>query len=140
MAITFKFFSDAGLTTPLAAPLFVTQNSSSPTAVDSVIYFGSATAGRIAQAASDPGVDELTVSIVDANSGTGSPATDVKLALSSGGLAGATGGAALDIGTEIESGTAGAVEIHVRILDSTHAVALNTDLSLAVNSLAEYAV
>lgn len=140
MATTFGFFSDAALTTPLAAHLLFIQPVSSPTAVDKVVYFGSATASRKAMADSDPGVDPIVISITDAAGGSGSPASDVKLALSSGGLASATGGAPLTLPAEINSGSGGAVAIHIRVLDSTHAFGLNNDLSLTTNTLAEFSV
>jgi len=140
MATTFGFFSDAALTTPLSARLLFTQAVSSPAAVDKVVYFGSATASRKAMANSAPGVDPIVISITDAAGGSGSPTSDVKLALSSGGLAAATGGASLTLPVEIDSGSANAIPIHIRVLDSTHAFALNQDLSLTTNTLAEFSV
>lgn len=137
MAITFKFYSDAALTTAITAPLAFSQSTPSPTANDKVVYLGSVASGKTAEAASDPGVDPILVSIIDAASGSGSPATDVKLAATSGGLATATAGAPLNIGTQILSGSANAVEIHIRVLDSTGIVATNTDLSLETNYLVE---
>ncbi|MBP9803899.1 MAG: hypothetical protein KBE22_03190 [Candidatus Accumulibacter sp.] len=137
MAITFKFYSDAALTTEITAALAFSQASSSPTAVDKVVYFGSSAASKTARASSNPGVDQITVSIVDAASGTGSPATDVKIAATSGGLASATAGASLNIGTQVTSGSANAKAIHIRVLDSTGVVATNTDLSLQTNSIIE---
>lgn len=139
MATTFTFFSDPALTTPLAAPVQFAQDKDSPVAVDKVVYFGSAVASRFAQAASDPGIDPIVISVVDANAGTGSPATDVKLALSSVGLDTAVAGAALSLPAQVDSGALGAVEIHIRVLDSTHTVGIKTDLSLASNVLAEFA-
>lgn len=140
MATSFGFFSDAALTTPVAARLLFIQAVSGPVAVDKVVYFGSATASRKAMAASNPGVDPVVISIADAAGGSGSPASDVKIALSSGGLAAATGGASLNLPAEIDSGSANAIAIHIRVLDSTHAFALNQDLSLTTNALAEFVV
>lgn len=48
--------------------------------------------------------------------------TEIKLALTSGGLAGATAGAGLDIGTTILSGVANKVELHVRVSNAVPTV------------------
>lgn len=137
MSLSFGFFSDSALTTAISSPLQFIQAISSPTAEDNTIYFGSATASRVCEADSNPGVDAVTVSIVDSAGGSGSPATDVKLALSSGGLSSATGGATLALPETINSGSANAIPIYVRVLDSTHAGGLNLDLSLQTNTLLE---
>lgn len=137
MALTFGFYSDPALTTPVDARLPFVQTISAPTAVDAMVYFGSPLAGRLCQAASDPGVDPVVISIIDAAPGTGSPAADVKLALSSGALAGATGGANLVLPAIIDGGFGNAIEIHVRVLDSTHASGLHVDLSVMTNPIEE---
>lgn len=137
MPMTFKFYSDAALTTEITAPLAFSQSTPSPTASDKVVYLGSIASGKTAEAASDPGVDPILVSIIDAAPGSGSQANDVKLALTSGGLATATAGASLNVGPQILSGSAHAVEIHIRVLDSTGGVGTNTDLSLETNYLVE---
>ena len=137
MSLSFGFFSDAALTTPITTPLQFLQAISSPVAEDKTIYFGSAVASRVCEADSNPGVDAVTVSIVDSAGGSGSPATDVKLALSSVGLGSATGGATLALPTTINSSSGNAVPIYVRVLDSTHAGGLNLDLSLQTNTLRE---
>lgn len=137
MALSFAFHSDAALTTPVAARLPFVQAVSDPVAVDRVLYFGSPRAGRICQAASAPGTDPVTISIADVTSGAGSPAGDVRLALSAGGLDTAVGGAALDLPDTIDSGVAGAIAVHIRVLDSTHASGVHNDLSLVTNTLRE---
>lgn len=140
MAISFGFYTDAALTTPLSASLLFVQDVDAPAAQDKVIYFGSPAVGKIIKAASNPGVDPIVVSVADAASGSGSPATDVKLALSAGGLSSAVGGAPLSLDVSVLSGTGGAKAIHVRVLDSTGVMANNTDLSLTTGTLAEFAV
>lgn len=113
----FGFFHDASLTQPIdsADPLTATQETSGALgAVDKIIYFGAPTAGFIAQATSDPGVDPIVVSIADADAGTGAPATQFKLALSSGGLSSATPGASLSLSHTVTSGTANAIPIYTR--------------------------
>lgn len=137
MAITFKFYSDAALTTEITAPLAFSQTEPTPTPEDKLIYFGSVASGKTIEATSDPGVDQIAVSIVDSASGSGSPATDVKLSLTLGGLATATAGAPLNLGTQVLSGTANAKSIYIRVLDSTGVVGTNTDLSLQTNNVTE---
>lgn len=137
MALSFAFHSDAALTTPVAARLPFVQAVSDPVAVDRVLYFGSPRAGRICQAASAPGTDPVTISIADANPGGGSPAGDVRLALTASGLDTAVGGDPLVLPATIAGGVAGAVAVHVRVLDSTHASGVNRDLALITNTLRE---
>lgn len=137
MTMTFKFYSDAALTTEITAPLAFSQATPSPTASVKTVYLGSVASGKTAGAASDPGVDQIVVSVVDSASGSGSPATDIKLALTSGGLASATAGAPLNVGTQILSGSANAVSIYIRVLDSTGSVGTHTDLSLETNYMVE---
>lgn len=139
MAITFGFFTDPALTTPLVARLQFVQAVSSPTPADKVLYFGSPELGRVCQANSSPGVDPIVVSIADASPGSGVPPADVKLALSAAGLDSAVGGASLTLPATVASGVDGALEIHIRVLDSTHVGGLDTGLSLVTNTLAEYA-
>ena len=137
MAITFKFYSDAALTTLASVPLTFSQTEPTPTPEDKVVYFGSVASGKTIEATSDPGVDQIAISIVDAASGSGSPATDIKLSLTLGGLASATAGAPLNIGTQVLSGTSNAKSIYIRVLDSTGTVGTNTDLSLQTNNVTE---
>lgn len=130
MAETFKFYTTAALTTELTS---LTPNGTSHTYP---IYFGSATADKKVEAASDPGTDQITVTPTDANAGSGHPATDIKLATTEGGLAGATAGAALNLGTSVVSATPAV--IWVQLTDSTSGAAgVDTDLSLVLNSLVE---
>lgn len=138
MPLSFGFYSDAALTTPVAASLSFYQEATDPVAESKIIYFGSTNAAKTLKAASAPGVDQIVLSVSDAAPGAGSPAADVKLALSAGGLATATGGASLSLGAQLAGGVANAVAIHIRVLDSTEVSAINTDLALATNNLREY--
>lgn len=138
MALSFGFFSDPALTTPFAGRLSFFQDAQAPVGDDKVIYLGSPDPVKVLRAASDPGVDPITLTVADSAAGSGSPAGDVRLALSAGELASATGGAALSLGVQINGGAANAVAIHVRVLDSTGVSALNQDLSLLTNNLREF--
>ncbi len=137
MAITLGFHSDSGLTDPLAS-LNVTQaDDGSAPAVDRVVYLGSTAAGKLFQAASDPGVDDIVVSIADSGAGSGVEAAHVKLALSAGGLDTAVAGDPLPIGAGLLSGSASAVAIHVRVDTPAMASGTYTDIGLATNTLIE---
>lgn len=112
MALTFGFYTDAALTTPVSAALPFVQTTS-PTPVDRVLWFGSRRADRVCRAS---GGGAITL----APSGPGSG--DVRLALSSAGLGIATPGAALALGSEVAGGLAHAVAVHVRVLDTSGAI------------------
>lgn len=114
MATTFKLYKDSGLTQEFVPGTDYIGPVTAPPQ-DFVLYLGSTTASRKLEAASDPGVDQLTISIADAASGSGLEATDVKLATTNGGLTAATGGADLNLGTVINSGVGNLQEIHIRV-------------------------
>lgn len=140
MTISFKFYHDSALTQEITSgnPLTATQDTAGILgAVDKTIYLGSTLTGNKAQVNANPGVTAIAVSVVDANAGTGAPATEFKLALSAGGLATATAGAALTLSTTINSGVANAVPVFTR-RDSALAVAGSyTDVSLTTQTLLE---
>lgn len=140
MATSFGFYSDAGLTTPLASLAAVQAADGSAAAVDSVVYFGSTASGKKVQATSDPGVDPVYIAIADSASGAGLAVTAIKLAASSGGLDAAVAGNPLSLGTQVLSGSANAVAVHVRIKTPAVAVGNYTDLSLVTPDLTESAV
>lgn len=131
--MAFGFYSDSALTTPVTSLVFM-QASADPVAADRVIYLGNPSAGTL-QAASDPGVDQIVVSVVDSTPSGGQPSSAIRLALSSGGLDSATPGASLNVGATISGLSANAVAIHIRALDSTGVVGVYNDLSLATNEV-----
>lgn len=140
MAVTWKFYTDSGLTTELVGNLVIAQNQDGSTGdIDGVLYFGSTEASKTLQADSNPGVDQISISITDSdpNPGTTPEATDLKLATSNGGLAGATAGAALDLGVTLTSGVGNAVAVHYRQATPTAPVGNYTELSLTTNLLRE---
>lgn len=140
MAISFKFYHDSALTqevtsgNPIAA-VQDTLNTLPP--VDKQIWLGSIASGMKVRADSNPGVDPIMVSIADSASGSGEPASAVKLATSQGGLDGATPGASLSLGAQITSGSANAVSFWARMDDATATAGSYTDLSLQTNNLRE---
>lgn len=140
MSTSFKFYHDFTLTQEITAldPLTATQETTGALGpVDKTIYLGSTDAANKVQAVSNPGVDAIVVSITDADSGTGAPASEFKLALSSGGLATATAGAALTLSNTINGGTANAVPIYTRRTSALTTAGSYSDISLDTNSLIE---
>jgi hypothetical protein len=137
MAGTFKFYTDASLTVALSTSL-----KASGTTTDFHLWFGSAETADAYQveAESDPGVDQISVSITDTTPGSGHEATAVKLALTEAGLATAVAGDPLDIGTSVASGAANAVEVWVRVTDAVGSLATSTELGLTTHDLVESAV
>lgn len=136
MATSLKFYIDAGLTVELSQ-LIINQLADGSTGnVDNIVYLGSTLINSVFEATSDPGVDDILVNILDANPAAGVEVENIKLALSSGGLATAVAGDPLNLGPEILGGIANAIPIYVR--SDTPAIATsNTDITLETNDLTE---
>ena len=132
----FNFYTDANLTVVFSGEWAATQlsNGTSPMATLR-LWLGSPTTPGTLQAASAPGVDQITVSIVDLAPSAGHPATELKLALTEGGLATATGGSSLNLGTEIQSGVNNAVSFWIGWKDNTHVLGTSSELSWQTNPL-----
>lgn len=129
-------YDDAGLTTLATLPLAFTQDDLGViTPHQRRFYLGNADAGYIFQAASDPGVDPITLSVVDAVPASGQPASAIKLATTQAGLASATGGADLELAATLLSGSVNAVQIWVQFDDATATVATDNNISLALSTL-----
>lgn len=130
---SFYFHTDPGLTSPLAGSLDFAQAVDGSTGAQVItLYFGSSAAGRMLRAASNPGADQIRLSIADATPSAGSPATDVTLSLDAT-FVGRTAGDALSLGVVVNSGAANAIPVYVRVHDSTRVLGVNTDLSLVMN-------
>lgn len=134
MPTTWSFFADSGLTVPATGGATVTDGGVS---VDRRLYFGSPAAAKQLRAASDPGTDAIVITPTDAAAGGGAPAAALQLALSAAGLAAAVPGAALPVGTVLNSGPGNAVEFYVRTAPGALAVGNYTDLSLETNDVVE---
>lgn len=140
MAITFKFFHDSALTQEITAlnPLTALQDTAGGIGpVNKIIYLGSTASGVKAQATSSPGTDPIVVSIADSAPASGSPASEIRLALTAGGLDTATPGASLTLSTSILSGAANAIPIYTRRVSAIAVAGAYTDLSIKTNSLTE---
>lgn len=133
---TLNLFTDAGLTTAAVTPLSFQQDTAGLLAPHvRHFYLGSNDPAIKFEALSDPGVDQVELQIIDTASGSGQPASAIKLALTEGGLATAVGGATLDLGTQVQSGAANAISIWVEFNDSTAVVATDTSIKLQTNAL-----
>lgn len=142
MATTFQFFTDSGLTTPLAGNLIATQDVlGAPGPVVFNLWFGSNTASVKVEADSDPGVDEITLDVADSNPGFDHEVAEVKLSLAPlpGDWGPIVGGAAINLGPTINSGVGGAVEFYVHVDDATGVVGTSTELSITTNLVRETA-
>lgn len=142
MAVTFGFYHDAALTQPIDSgnPLTATQDGGNVLGpVIKPVWLGSTTVGNVLDVTSDPGVDPVQVSIYDASIGTGADPAEVKLALTTGGLAGATGGAPLDLAPTLTSGVANAVQFYVQYDSAITVPGTLTDLRLRVENPYEHA-
>jgi hypothetical protein len=137
MAVTFQFYSDAALTLPITSQGFVQAADASIPPDQRNVFFGSTTASRTLKEATNPGVNNINLTPTDSGIGTGEPATAVKLSLTQAGLATATAGAALSLGTQVLSGSANAKSVWIQVTDATAVVGTYTDLSLQTSSVVE---
>lgn len=138
MSISFAFFNDAGLTSPLVGNLQIQQASDGSTGpVDVNLFFGSVATGRKVQAATDPGIDPIILDVVDSAPGSGHEDTEIKLATTQIGLDSATPGASLNLGTELLSEVGNATSIWIRIEDATGVIGTSLELSIQMNNVIE---
>ena len=86
------------------------------------------------EAESNPGTDQITISIDDSDVGNGHEADEITLALTSGDLATNTAGASLDLGSELLSGVSEAVAVHIRVENAVTVTGNSTELSLSRNA------
>ena len=140
MSISLAFYLDAGLTSPASAVSIAQAVDGSSSAVDRVVYLGSPVAGKKFEQAAAPGTGQISLSIADAASGSGVQASHVKLATSSGGLASATAGAALNLGTSLLSGVANAVPVYLRVDTPALTAGVYSDISLTLPEIVESVV
>lgn len=136
MTTSLKFYSDSSLTTEVTTETIDQLADGTTGDIDKLVYLGSTNAAATFQANSDPGVDQITANIVDANSGSGVEVSNIKLALSSGGLAAAVAGDPLNVGLTINGGVAGAVPIYIRS-DTPALAASDTDITIETNVVKE---
>ena len=139
MANSLKIYSDSGLTTELSTLSFEHLSDGSTGDLDAIVYVGSTASGTEFQADSNPGVDQVSISVTDSSPGAGDfEASSMALASSAGGLG--AGGASLDLGVTLLSGVGNAVAVHVRAKNASGAVVASTELGLALVTTRETAV
>ena len=135
---TFKLYTNAGLTTEFSGTWAVTQNVDGSTGMSKLqLWLGSVASGKTLQAESNPGVDQIAISLTDSAPGTGHAVTEMKLATTEGGLTGATAGAPLNLGTSLSSGVGNAVVFWVGLTDATGVTGNSTELGFTTNLLRE---
>lgn len=139
MAFTFDFWNDAALTDPVDPLTFTHATDDSLPFVKKRTFFGSPAASKQVRAASDPGNDQITVTVIDPNVPDGFNPAHVKIALTEVGLDTATPGAPLDIGVVVLSGIANALEVWFQVVDTNLTSNLYT-LTPQMNLLTENGV
>jgi hypothetical protein len=132
---TFKFYSDAGLTTPIVGNFQIGAGS-----VTTTVYLGSTDTSKKLQMATNPGISHISVAVNDTTPGSGAEASWVKLALTLNGLSSATPGDPLDVGATIFGGVAGAVAVYMNVANALSGSSSSTELSLQVADVKEFAV
>jgi hypothetical protein len=139
MALIDYVYLDAGLTDQFddaVDNIFAgAVNGSSGTGV---FYIGSPIATDVLQADSAPGVDPLTVDIVDQAPGSGVEASHWRLAVSEAGLLAATPGAQLSLGATINGGSGNAVPVWYQ-WDNSSGSGSFTDILLNIPAIRQVA-
>lgn len=134
----FDIYTDTGLTSAAPSPLQVSHNSDfSDNPQDFQYYIGSLDADRKIEANSNPGVDNIVISVADTSPASGHETTEILLATTQLGLDSATPGASLTVGTSVTSGTGNKYEFWVRVVNAVSTVGISTELSFTTNSVKE---
>lgn len=136
MATSLKFFSDSGLTTEITSVTINQLADGSTGNVDKLVYLGSNEDSSTFEATSDPGVDDIEISIEDASPGSGVNASNIKLASTLGGLDTATAGDPLVIGSSLDGGVANAEPVYIRS-DTPALASSSTEITLETNDITE---
>lgn len=139
MATLQYIYTDATLTTLYDTDTPLELAAADGQYADGVIYVGVPDANRKLQDADNPNTSQIQVSVTDSDGATAPDDLDIKLALTNGGLASASGGASLNLGLEILGGAGNAVAVHIRYTNSEF-VGTSTDVGLLLSSMIEVAV
>lgn len=136
--MSFGFYKDAGLTqlfNPATDKIGPVKNPPEYFA----LWLGSPTSGETLQAASNPGTDQLTATIVDASPGIGLEASDVSLAaaIDQTSLDAATPGTPLSVGTTVSGGVANAQPIGIKVDFAAGGAAYDVAVSIQLNTAVE---
>lgn len=140
MALTFNYYADSGLVTDFDPALYQASDGSTGP-LDVEFWIGSSDDTKQLQAASDPGVDNLVLTITDSAPASGQAASSIILALSEADLDTNTPGASLDLGVAgILGGVAEAFPVWMRFEASSLTVGQYTDLGLSLAGVLESAI
>jgi len=118
MTISLGFFSDAALTVPVTTLTFIHAIDDSLPFVKQRVFLGSPNVASTFQAASNPGVDDIEVSLTDPNVPDGFNIAHVKVAASSLALDTAIPGDPFVVGTQINGGAGNGVEVWFQVIDT----------------------
>jgi hypothetical protein len=142
--MAFGFYLDENLTQPtnLNSPTNIILNTAGGGAyVDIQLWFGSPDSSKKCQAASNPGVDEITITIRDTNPTIHNPNPTAGpywvLALNRSELDTNSKNNSIDIGTEVIGGVANAISFWLRIFEPEQAPAIWEDWILTTNDILE---
>lgn len=135
MTVSWKLYADAGLTVEIDPIAFAHAQGGSGN--DRRIWLGSVAEGKQLQRGSAPGIDAVELSLYDSAAGSGLAVSAYTLALTAGGLATNTPGAALAVGTTLLSGVGNAIPIYIRAHDAAAAIAVYNDLKLRLLGVIE---
>jgi hypothetical protein len=130
-----------------ASTAYVIGNIVRPTSANGFVYkcttAGTTSAAQPTWPITGIGTTVVDGSVIWALYAPHHPYTEIKLALSSGGLPGATGGAPLSLPPTISSGVGGAIAIYIRITNTVQVVSNNTgnaEIGIYLNSVIEEGV
>ncbi|SEG20216.1 hypothetical protein [Marinobacterium lutimaris] len=132
--MAFKLYTDAACTQVFSGVLSTVHYSDhSEGSLDYVFYFAD-----VERDPADNGAYKLVMlgggnvnlSIVDSTPGSGHEATEIKTALTAGGLDGAAAGAPLSLGVAPLSGVSNAIPIHVRVTNAVTSAGVSVELRL----------
>lgn len=132
---TFKFYSDAALTTPVTAPVQVSEGTNT-----FLYYLGSTDSTKKLHNATTPGVGDVVIGIADLNPGSGPEDTWVILGKTLAELDVNTPGDDLSLGTVVYGGSANSVPIYVKIANTLSGATSSNDLSIQLIGSKEFAV
>jgi len=145
--MAWKLYTDAACTAAFSGTLALEHyNDLSDNPQDTLLYYAeveddTGDAGAYKQEAqSNPGVDDIVLSAVDANVGSGHEASEITLAATAGALATNTAGADLILGTQLLSGVSNRQEAHVRVENAVVVLLNSTELSVDINPTVDSAV
>lgn len=142
-----KLYEDAALTTEFSGTLtLIHRTDLSDNPQDNVLYYGNIDEdpgdNQVLEQveATNPGVNFITLSIVDSSVGSGHEASEITLAKTSGALSTNTAGASLDLGQDdasigvirLLSGVSAAQPVHIRVENAVTTPGSSLELTVSI--------